>query len=149
MFVKSDARLFLHVRRKYKSRLENYFIEISLLQITHLDELSVIRFATPKPTGADARYAWLARALYTRLRTARTTTMGRAFDICMRAFSTVLGLIVILMGLVWIGQGLHIGPEAIMHGFMVSNRPWALYGAILAALGVGQVVWTNTRQRRR
>jgi hypothetical protein len=75
--------------------------------------------------------------------------MGRVFDICMRAFSTVLGLIVILMGLVWIGQGLHIGPEAIMHGFMVSNRPWALYGAILAALGVGQVVWTNTRQRRR
>ena len=72
--------------------------------------------------------------------------MGRAFNIVMRIFSTLLGLLVIFMGLVWIGQGLHIGPEAIMRGFMVSDPKWALYGAILAAFGVGQVIWTNTRR---
>jgi len=75
--------------------------------------------------------------------------MAGAFNIAMRIFSTLLGLVVTLLGLVWIGQGLHIGPDAIMRGFMVSNPMWALYGAILAVLGVGQVVWSNTRQGRR
>ena len=74
--------------------------------------------------------------------------MGAAFNIVMRIFSTLLGGVVTLMGLVWIGQGLHIGPAAIMQGFMVSNPQWALYGAVLAALGLGQVVWTNTRRGR-
>ena len=72
--------------------------------------------------------------------------MRGVFDIVMRIFSTLLGLVVTLMGLIWIGQGLHVGPAAIMRGFMVSDPRWALYGAILAALGVGQVIWTNTRK---
>jgi hypothetical protein len=74
--------------------------------------------------------------------------MGAAFNVIMRVFSTLLGLLCIVMGLIWMGQGLHIGPAAIMRGFMVSNRQWALYGAILALLGAGQVIWTNTRQGR-
>ena len=72
--------------------------------------------------------------------------MRSVFNTVMRIFSTLLGLIVTLMGLIWIGQGLHVGPAAIMRGFMVSDWHWALYGAILAALGVGQVIWTNTRR---
>jgi hypothetical protein len=72
--------------------------------------------------------------------------MRSVFNIVMRIFSSLLGLIVILMGLIWIGQGLHVGPAAIMRGFMVSDPRWALYGAILAALGIGQVIWTNTRR---
>jgi hypothetical protein len=74
--------------------------------------------------------------------------MGGAFNLIMRIFSTLLGLLAVFLGLVWIGQGLHIGPDAIMRGFMVSNPQWAVYGAVLAALGVGQVIWTNTRQGR-
>ena len=74
--------------------------------------------------------------------------MGGAFNIVMRIFSSLLGLLVTLRGLVWVGQGLHIGPAAIMRGFMVSNPQWALYGAILTLLGVGQVIWTNTRRGR-
>lgn len=62
-----------------------------------------------------------------------------------RARSTLLGLLVTLFGLIWIGQRLHIGLAAIMRGFMVSNPQWALYGAILAVLGVSQVIWTNNR----
>jgi hypothetical protein len=74
--------------------------------------------------------------------------MVAVFNVVMRIFSTLLGILAVLFGLVWIGQGLHIGPSAIMRGFMVSNPRWALYGAILALLGVGQVIWTNTRQGR-
>ena len=73
--------------------------------------------------------------------------MRRAFNIVMRIFSTLLGLVLVLMGLVWIGQGLHIGPAAIMCGFMVSDRRWAIYGLILALFGLGQMIWSNTRQR--
>jgi hypothetical protein len=29
---------------------------------------------------------------------------------------------------------------------MVNNRQWALYGAILALFGLGQVIWSNTRR---
>ncbi|MET0294806.1 MAG: hypothetical protein ABW042_07275 [Phenylobacterium sp.] len=71
--------------------------------------------------------------------------MRSLFNLVMRIFSTLLGLLAVLMGLVWIGQGLHVGPAAIMQGFMVSNPQWALYGAVLALLGVGQVIWSNTR----
>ncbi len=73
--------------------------------------------------------------------------MGGLFNIVMRIFSTLVGVVLVLMGLVWIGQGLHIGPAAIMQGFMVSDKRWALYGAILALFGLGQVIWTNTRKR--
>ena len=73
--------------------------------------------------------------------------MGGLFNIVMRIFSTLVGVVLVLMGLVWIGQGLHIGPAAIMQGFMVSDKRWALYGAILALFGLGQMIWSNTRQR--
>jgi hypothetical protein len=72
--------------------------------------------------------------------------MRATFNIVMRVFSTLLGLIVVLMGSVWMMQGLHVGPAAIMRGFMVSDWHWTLYGAILTLFGIGQVVWSNTRQ---
>jgi len=73
--------------------------------------------------------------------------MRSVFDIVFRIVSTLLGLLLVLMGLVWIGQGLHIGPRAIMHGFMVSHRRWAVFGAILLVVGIGQTVWSITRRR--
>ncbi len=73
--------------------------------------------------------------------------MGGLFNFVMRIFSSLLGLLVVFVGLVWIGQGLHVGPAAIMQGFMVSNPQWAVYGAILALLGIGQVIWSNTRHK--
>jgi len=72
--------------------------------------------------------------------------MRRAFEIVFRVINTLLGLLFVLVGLIWIGQGLHIGPAAIMRGFMVSDKRWAIYGALLALGGVGEVVWTNTRR---
>ena len=73
--------------------------------------------------------------------------MGGLFNVLMRLFSSLLSLVVILMGLVWIGQGLHVGPAAIMQGFMVANKQWALYGAVLALFGLGHLIWTNTSKR--
>jgi hypothetical protein len=73
--------------------------------------------------------------------------MRGVFNIVMRIVSSLLGLLVILMGSVWMMQGLHVGPAFIMKGLMVNDWHWTLYGAILAAFGVAQVVWSNTRQQ--
>ena len=72
--------------------------------------------------------------------------MRTAFNLVMRIVSSLLGLLLIFMGSIWMMQGLHVGPAAIMRGSMVSDPRWTLYGAILALVGVGQVVWSNTRQ---
>jgi hypothetical protein len=70
--------------------------------------------------------------------------MGRAFNAIMRVVSTLIGLLMIAMGTVWILQGLNL---AFRVGFMVGEKRWVLYGALLALVGVGQVIWSNTRQR--
>ncbi len=70
--------------------------------------------------------------------------MGALFNIVMRIVSSLLGLLMIAMGGVWILQGLNI---AFLHSFMANQRQWALYGAILALFGIGQVIWSNSRQR--
>jgi hypothetical protein len=72
--------------------------------------------------------------------------MRGAFNIVMRIVSSLVGLLMIASGCVWIMQGTGTGPDAIMQGFMAGDIRWAFYGALLALAGVGQVVWSNTRQ---
>jgi hypothetical protein len=69
--------------------------------------------------------------------------MSEIFNGVMRAISSLLGLAMILMGGVWILQGLNL---AFRVGFMVGDKQWVLWGAVLAALGVCQIVWSNTRE---
>jgi len=61
----------------------------------------------------------------------------------MRIVSSLIGIAMILMGIVWMLQGLNL---AFRVGFMVGNYHWAIYGAILALVGVAQLIWSNTRQ---
>ena len=71
----------------------------------------------------------------------------RGFDVIMRIVTTLVGLLMILMGSVWMMQGLGVGPAAIMQGFMVNNIQWTFYGAILALVGVAEIVWSVSRVR--
>jgi hypothetical protein len=71
--------------------------------------------------------------------------MRRPFNIVMRIVSSLIGVAMILMGTVWILQGLNL---AFRVGFMVGNFHWTIYGAILTLVGIAQVVWSNTRQIR-
>ena len=74
--------------------------------------------------------------------------MRQAFNVVMRIVSSLLGLLMIFMGAVWMMQGLGVGPAAILQGFMVNDIRWTVYGAILALIGIAQIVWSNTRQSR-
>ena len=61
-----------------------------------------------------------------------------------RAFVLVIGLLAVLMGLLWIGQGLGLimWPKS---SFMLAERQWAVNGAVLAAVG-GLLVWLSRRR---
>ena len=71
--------------------------------------------------------------------------MRRAFDIAMRLVSSLIGLAMIAVGTVWMLQGLNL---AFRVGFMVGDRHWTIYGAILALVGIAQVYWSNSRHAR-
>ena len=73
--------------------------------------------------------------------------MRRAFDVVMRIVTALVGLLMIVSGAVWMMQGLGVGPAAIMQGFMVNDIRWTFYGAILAIVGVGELVWSFMRAR--
>lgn len=70
--------------------------------------------------------------------------MAPVFNIVMRVVSSLIGVAMISMGTVWMLQGLNL---AFRVGFMVGNYHWTIYGAILALVGIAQVVWSNTRQK--
>jgi hypothetical protein len=58
---------------------------------------------------------------------------------------SVIGLLLVLGGLVWIAQGLDLpfAPQS----FMTADRAWVLYGAITAVGGVILVGWARSRPR--
>ena len=71
--------------------------------------------------------------------------MGKVFNTVMQVVSTLIGVLMVCMGGIWILQGLGI---AFLEGsFMAGDPQWAVYGAILLLLGIGQVVWSVTRKR--
>ncbi len=62
----------------------------------------------------------------------------------MKTGLTIAGVAALLMGLLWIGQGLgYIHWPA--SSFMLDQRPWALRGAILAVIGLGLLVYARRR----
>lgn len=65
-----------------------------------------------------------------------------AFNTVMRVVSSLIGLVMVAMGAVWVLQGLNL---AFRVGFMVGQRRWVLIGAILALVGIAQIVWSNSR----
>ena len=77
--------------------------------------------------------------------------MGTAFNIVGRIISTLLGVLLVLMGGVWILQAYNIafngpiGPGG-ARSFMVEDHSWAVYGAIAIVVGLVQIAWSNTRK---
>lgn len=62
----------------------------------------------------------------------------------MKTAFNILGIAAIVMGLLWVGQGLGLVPWP-ETSFMIDQRPWAWRGAALA--GVGAVLLFLARRR--
>lgn len=71
--------------------------------------------------------------------------MRNLFNLVMQIVSSLIGILMICMGGVWILQGLNL---AFKVGFMVGDKRWVAWGALLALVGLAQLVWSNTRQVR-
>jgi hypothetical protein len=61
-----------------------------------------------------------------------------------RKLIVIVGVLALLMGVLWIGQGLGIvrWPQS---SFMIDMRPWALRGAVLAFVGIA-MIWFGRRR---
>ena len=61
-----------------------------------------------------------------------------------RIILLVVGVLAVLMGGLWIGQGLGIimWPAS---SFMLADSKWAVNGAILAAVGIGMIWFARRR----
>ena len=71
--------------------------------------------------------------------------MRGLFNIVMRIVSSLIGVLMVVGGNFWALQGLHLtGPND--KSFMVGDHHWIVYGVIFALVGLGQVIWSNTRQ---
>lgn len=65
----------------------------------------------------------------------------------MRATKTaalVLGIVAVVIGLVWVGQGTGYFPYP-AESFMINQSPWILRGAILAIIGIVVIGWSRRR----
>ncbi|HEY1896920.1 MAG TPA: hypothetical protein VGG62_11635 [Terracidiphilus sp.] len=71
--------------------------------------------------------------------------MRRAFNLTMRIISSLIGILLVVMGGIWILQGLNLAWGALSRSFMQGDQHWALYGAIVLVIGICQVIWSNTR----
>jgi hypothetical protein len=62
----------------------------------------------------------------------------------MKTLLLVIGVVAILMGLLWIGQGMGyvMWPRS---SFMLQQTQWAYYGAALAVVGLIIVFWSRRR----
>lgn len=73
--------------------------------------------------------------------------MRRAFDIVMRGVTSLVGLSMVGMGSVWALQGLGTGPAAILQGPMVNDVRWTYAGAVLAVVGIAEIIWSLSRNK--
>ena len=62
----------------------------------------------------------------------------------MKTFLLVLGVLAILIGVLWMGQGSGLVPWP-KQSFMIDQRPWIWWGLLLAVVGVAVVVLSRRR----
>jgi hypothetical protein len=63
-----------------------------------------------------------------------------------RIVLTIVGALIALIGLVWIGQGTGMFPYP-ASSFMINQTPWILRGTVVTVIGVA-IVWAARRLLR-
>jgi hypothetical protein len=61
----------------------------------------------------------------------------------MRIVLNIVGVLLVLLGIVWVLQGINVLPGSFMSGQM----RWAVRGGILIVAGIVGLVWANRKQK--
>jgi MYXO-CTERM domain-containing protein len=64
----------------------------------------------------------------------------------MKSAMLIVGIFAVLMGLLWVGQGVGL-VQWPASSFMIDQRPWATRGALLALVGVVLIALWQRRNR--
>jgi len=62
----------------------------------------------------------------------------------MRIVLNIVGVVLVLLGSIWVLQGINVLPGSFMSGQM----RWAVRGGILVIAGVVGLVWANRKRQR-
>ena len=65
-----------------------------------------------------------------------------------KSISGPIGLFLAVMGGIWTLQGLNLAWGVLARSFMQNDRHWAVYGAILLAVGLGLIAWGFSKPRQ-
>ena len=60
----------------------------------------------------------------------------------MRIVLNIAGVLCLLLGFVWVLQGINILPGS----FMTGQTKWAVYGGVLVVAGIGLLIAANRRR---
>jgi hypothetical protein len=89
---------------------------------------------------------WAREGCRRLLSTACGHSIARSISRPMKMALLILGLLALLMGLLWVGQG-----AGLVHwpasSFMIDQRPWVARGALLAVVGLILILWSRRRER--
>jgi hypothetical protein len=61
----------------------------------------------------------------------------------MNIISNVIGVLAVLIGLLWIGQG--AGLVNVIPSFMIDQQIWIMWGVLLAGVGGGILLYSQRR----
>jgi hypothetical protein len=61
----------------------------------------------------------------------------------MKIVSNIIGVLAVLMGLLWIGQG--AGLVRVIPSFMIDQQIWIMWGVLLASVGAGILLYSRRR----
>jgi hypothetical protein len=61
----------------------------------------------------------------------------------MKITLNIVGAILVFIGTVWFLQGINVWPGS----FMTGQTQWAVRGGIAAVVGIGILLWANTKRR--
>ncbi len=61
----------------------------------------------------------------------------------MKIVSNVIGVLAVLIGLIWIGQG--AGLIRVIPSFMIDQQIWIMWGVLLGTVGAGILLYSRRR----
>ena len=85
----------------------------------------------------------IAKAFFSKRQTRQATVR------ILKSISGPIGALLVVMGGIWILQGLNLAWGPLAKSFMQNDRHWAVYGTLLVIAGLCVIAWSYAKPRKR